>query len=108
MIVFPGSLKGKEERKQDQAEGTLVCDRVLRIALVDPKRALTPRNLTMIIYTLAARIGERSKELPLIETKARSQHLGLLCFRKMLVSRPLGCTTSVPTLMGWLLDAAVQ
>lgn len=103
-----GSLKRKEERKQDQAEGTLVCDRVLRIALAHPERAPAPRNLSMIIYTLAARIGERNNDLHPIETKAGSHHPGPLCPRRMLVGSPLGCTTSASTLMGRLMDAAVQ
>lgn len=62
-------------------------DRVLRIVLAGPERVPAPRNLTVIIYSLAATVGERS-----IEIGADSYHPGLLCPRRMLGGSPSRCT----------------
>lgn len=65
---------------------------VLRIVLAGPERAPAHRNLTVIIHSLAATVGERSKDFPPIEIKADSYHPGLLCPRRMLGGSPSRCT----------------
>lgn len=56
--------------------------------------------LTVIIHNPAATVGERSEDLPPIETKAGSYYPGLLCPRKMLVGSP---SLRIQTAMAFLL-----